>query len=489
MGKIIETKINNFGKGMESDARGLGFSLLKHFKIDEDSGKLVPVFGTTADTTGQENIGRLLFTNDTMYGLSNPAAANAKVWRKTTPTADWEGFTFSQINAAGADYGCLVEYKDFLYFWRSAYVCRISKDGSAGNSSTYRNIVWSNNIAQGVVHYADDILYLPYDNIIASFDGSNWDDTALTLPDKYQITSIIAFGNYLAIACRPKLGEGGNSVVYLWDKDSSLTTISESIDWGVGDLQVLNVVDGFLIGVANDNANTSFNNDDTAKMTIKAYSGGDFKTIFEYYTPQGLSDPVVFVEPKINFINDGKLYFSAYFWGDSATQLTGLFSLNRGRAGNFNVCVERIATDDNSETRLYSAAIAGDNTFFVHTNTENTLTRTTTSYTATSVAETQIIATENSSITKKLLGITVMTDPLPTAGQVVLKYKKDEESSWTTIFTNTTDNSISHSAINIESTGDTLSQYKEIQLRIESTGGAEPTGLKFKEEIVEKDIY
>ena len=84
-----------------------------------------------------------------------------------------------------------------------------------------------------------------------------------------------------------------------------------------------------------------------------------------------------------------------------------------------------------------------------------------------------------------------MTEPLPTAGQVVIKYRKDEDlnddTTWTTIFTNTTDNSISHDAVNIS--GEVLTQYKEIQFRIESTGGAVITGLKYKYEFIDKQLY
>jgi hypothetical protein len=45
---------------------------------------------------------------------------------------------------------------------------------------------------------------------------------------------------------------------------------------------------------------------------------------------------------------------------------------------------------------------------------------------------------------------------LPSAGQVICKYKKDEETYWTTIFVDTTDNAISHEATNIESYSDAV---------------------------------
>ncbi|GAH30408.1 unnamed protein product, partial [marine sediment metagenome] len=63
------------------------------------------------------------------------------------------------------------------------------------------------------------------------------------------ITSICEFGNYLAIGAAPLSGLGG-SVVYLWDRDSSLTTLSEIIDFGEGNLRVLEEIDGVLIGIS-----------------------------------------------------------------------------------------------------------------------------------------------------------------------------------------------------------------------------------------------
>lgn len=115
------------------------------------------------------------------------------------------------------------------------------------------------------------------------------------------------------------------------------------------------------------------------------------------------------------------------------------------------------------------------------------------SYTATSIYESKIFNFGDSSKKKRLIGITVMTEPLPTAGQVVLKYQVDENigtTIWTTIFTEATDNSISHSAINIESSGVALPPiFKEISFRIESTGGAVITGLKMGVEELDADIY
>jgi hypothetical protein len=94
-------------------------------------------------------------------------------------------------------------------------------------------------------------------------------------------------------------------------------------------------------------------------------------------------------------------------------------------------------------------------------------------------------------MTKAMKGITLTYDPMPTAGSVVLKYKINEDinkaaSTWTTIFTDTTDYAISHDAVNVESAGTPIPKFKEIQFRIEISGNAKLTGVRFvyEEEII-----
>ena len=101
-------------------------------------------------------------------------------------------------------------------------------------------------------------------------------------------------------------------------------------------------------------------------------------------------------------------------------------------------------------------------------------------YTETSIYETQIFG--DSRQKKKLISVGENSVALPTAGQLVIKYRIDNETSYTTIFTNTTDNSMNHESINIESSGATLPTFREIQIRAESTGGAELTSIYFKYE-------
>jgi hypothetical protein len=96
---------------------------------------------------------------------------------------------------------------------------------------------------------------------------------------------------------------------------------------------------------------------------------------------------------------------------------------------------------------------------------------------------------QNNAVQKKLLGVTVRCEPLPNAGQIVLKYRKDTETAWTTIFTYAVAGGMGHSAINIEADESNLPTYNEIQFRVESTGGAVFLGLEYGGETLDNDLY
>jgi len=85
-----------------------------------------------------------------------------------------------------------------------------------------------------------------------------------------------------------------------------------------------------------------------------------------------------------------------------------------------------------------------------------------------------------------------MTEPLDDspAAQVVVRYKKDNDSSWTTLLTHDTDAAISASAAGAQTSPAAFPKdYKEIQFRLESTASAVITGYSFREEVQDKRPY
>lgn len=340
-------------------------------------------------------------------------------------------------------------------------------------------------VAQSVKGY-DDNLYMFYDNKVVrvSPTGVVEDDVCSALPTGYHITCASTYGSYLAIG----MTDGQRSTVFIWDYVSD-TTVADKIDWGDGQLKVLGTIDGKLVGVSDVDLSTNFFLN--GLMSIRMWAGGAPSVVKEVNTKVGGGTLLTG-----GIVKNNKLYFVASLPLNQSTSTTSTFHTGIwcwGRKdvySNYALSLEYIE-DGVTTNVINSFGIQGDY-WYISYNSDGSVSKTddhTSNYTTTSVFESQILNGDSSSTKKKLIGVTVDTEPLPSAGQVVLKYRKDEETSWTTIFTNTTDNSITHSALNIESSGATLPEFRELQLRVESTGGAEITAIKCKYEALDKEIY
>jgi hypothetical protein len=276
--------------------------------------------------------------------------------------------------------------------------------------------------------------------------------------------------------------------VYLWDRDSSLTTVSDVIDFGEGFDLKIGVVDGFLVGliVKTPNSMISVN---TGAIIAKVMTNKIATTVFQRKETSGLAiGSYIVKENKFYFVCNADI-------NDHNTESTyGVWCLSRKPDGTWNMSVDQVM--DNVGASVITAAGSFADFWFL-VNSTGTIVKTNDtlggSYLFSSVYESQIyngsIYGYDSTFTKKLIGVSVTHEKLPTDGQAVLAYRADGAVAWTTIFTNTTNDSLSHEAINIESSGANLPQYKEIEFRIESTGGAVITGFSFKEEFIDKRLY
>ena len=511
MGAILETKITDFSGGMTPNSRSKDTRycrVLKHFDSLSAGNKLTPYRSHESEADGA-TAGLALFLSSAskQYALGWVSSSNqfVKIYeRASIPAGAWTASTTGESSGGARSERFFVLYKDssgnpVIFTAETNLISSYRPDNAvfneAGGSGTgvTQSITYTD-IAQGLVHSKDDILYIPYDNKIAKYDAGTpaWTVAALTLPADTIITCICEYGNYLAIAAKSK-NAGGRSIVYLWDRNTSLTTLSEKIDWGTEILELIEEVEGFLIGISRTAA---------VSTTIRS------KVIFKYYTAQGAKQ---FLELPFTSINSGqtaiapikqkmnnRLYFMMGAEIDGTAQ-TGIWSIGRLGDNPFALSVDRLLNNDTAITLTNFVALGfqllGDymtlaykitnSTTFVITRTDDTA-----AFTASSDYESLIFNAGDSSLKKDLIGITIMTEPLPAGGQVTVGYKKDAETSFTTILTHDTDDSISDSAVNIESSGATLPKdYKEIQFQIISTGNAVVTGFSFKEEITGKRPY
>lgn len=513
MGKLIETIVSRFDGGITNNPRDPASNVARmvtNFDILTNPHKLIPYRDSEdgdQDAATQKNqsfaVGRRTGTTYSMYGLgvvSGTARAEVNYKNLTTGAAtdldddDWASPSGDDQSLAGT-----ANFELFTYYQRTnrLYGARAGTHifsyllTAAGWVDSEADLTAYTNVANGLVHSKDDILYVPYDNKIAKNSNGSWTVPALTLPTHFYITSICEYGNFIAIGCAPLSGIG-NSRVYLWDRNASLTTLSESIDWGSGVLKVLEEIDGILIGISLEGSSTIAFKD---RIYFRAYTGGTVQTFKTLYADDATGTVLPITKQKVN----NRVYFLMKIVLNGATR-TGVWSVGRSSPDSPFVLVHE--RTQNNDTALGAGVlkgfhVLGDYTFIAYTTAAGDLAMSKTndqsSFTATSIYESKIFNAGDSSLKKDLLGTTVTTEYLPANGQVVLKYATDEDigtDSWTTIFTDTTDNSISHSAVNIESSGAALPRdYKEIAFRIESTGGAEITGLSFMEEITAKRTY
>jgi hypothetical protein len=86
---------------------------------------------------------------------------------------------------------------------------------------------------------------------------------------------------------------------------------------------------------------------------------------------------------------------------------------------------------------------------------------------------------------KQLMSVAVTYESLDADEQVVLKYKVDD-GSYVTVFTEATDGVI---VTEMPKATDEFTAGREYQFRIESTGGAEITGLYYTYELIPSHIY
>ena len=502
MGKIIETVVKSFNGGIINDPRTNRENVAKiitNFDVLTDIYRAIPYrnseSGDTAPTTSKKQNFCIALRTGTTYSLYAlgvvSGTARAEILYKDITTggsndlgdSGWATPTANQSASGTTDFNLFVYYKkrNLIFGGKaSQYIWAFSPSGSAF-SETERDLTSYTNLAQGLVHSKDDILYIPYDNKIAKLDDSTWTNTALTLPSHLFIRSIWEDGNNLMIACAPLSGVG-ESIIYVWDRDSSLTTLSETIKSGTEKLLIADKTDGVNISISLSGSNSTRNND----RVIFRYLNGNIPIKFAELVGGSNSTLLPIAKQVIN----NRLYFMMSITLNGSVR-NGVWSVGRDYVnGGFSIIHERTPNNDTalSTPILYSFFFVGDYLFQSYNSSSAfALSKTNDSeaYTdSTSIIETKIYNNGDSSYTKELRTATVMFEPLPANGQVVLKYKIDAETSFTTLYTYSTDNGISHGTGNIESSSTNLSQYKEIQFRIESVGGAVITGFKFKSEII-----
>jgi hypothetical protein len=496
MSKIAEIKINNFSGGISDDPRepsSSKYQTAKHFDVFSQPNRMIPYRSLEADTNdGSTSTGMKQYavrdflyhsSSAKLFGLSQTGAGLTKiVYKADATTGNWTLPGTSEGNGA-VQYGCLVEYKDILWGFQGTnqiWKWTIATTTISNSASTTGSTITS--VAQGLIF--NDYLYLPYNNKIwRATDATTFSDAYLTLPTNFKITSLTAYGRYIAIGCAPVSTYNGTSKVFLWDGTS--TEVQESIDWGEGELRVLESIEGILVGVTDRYLNNS-TGAGKGSMIVQTYETNSPTVVKEVFT-QALTGKTI---PLSKAVKNNRLFWSAKIMTNSAgTEYNeGIWSFGRKNVNYpfaLNLDIEDSSLNNGgnvSSSGIQAFGTAG-NYFFIAHSGDGSIDKTNdaSTYAFTSTYESQIFNFGDPSIRKQLHGFSLYTAPIPTSGSVTVKYKVDADTSWTTIGTLSTVGETSRDFMAIESTGADFATGKEFQFRIESvTGGAEVTGFKIK---------
>jgi hypothetical protein len=493
MSKLAQIKINNFSGGIADDPResnATKYQTAKHFDIFSQPNRLIPYRSLEADTndgstaTGMKQyaVKDFLYHSSSakLYGLGKVVATGFTkiVYKADATTGNWTLPATSEGNGAVLN-GCFVEYKDYLFGFQGTN--QVWKWGTLSGVPAITNSasttgVTITSVAQGLVF--QDYLYLPYNNKIwRATDATTFSDAYLTLPSNYKITSLTAYGKYIAIGCAPISTYNGVSKVFLWNGTS--TEVQEAIDWGEGELRILETIEGLLVGVTDRYLNNA-TGAGKGSMIVQTYEANAANVVEEVFT-QALTNKTI---PLSKAVKNNRLFWSAKIMTNSAgtTYNEGIWSFGRKNV-KYPFALNLDVIDENVDTDGIQAFGTAGNYFFITHSGDGSIDKTddASTYAFTSIYESQIFNFGDPSVRKQLSGFTLYNAPIPTSGSVTVKYKVDADTSWTTIGTLSTVGEISRDFMAIESTGSAFATGKEFQFRIESvTGGAEVTGFKIK---------
>lgn len=510
MTRIYEEKIIK-GMTIANDPRlPSGAQAITNFDATTFANRLVPYRASESGDADASTLRKQIFTialrtgtTYSFYALGNKSGSSTlgeftyKNISSGNPTdmddSAWANTANNQTTSGTIAFHFMVYYKTAGYIYAvkaDGNVVQYDPSGSAALTDNVFSLGAYTNPPRALVHRKTDKLYIGFDNFVWSYDGSVVVNPVITLPNTYYVTSLSEYGGYMAIAVAPVSGIGA-SKVFLWDLDSSVADFSEIIDWGDGDLKILQEVDGLLVGISLLNRTGSRFVD---RVIFRYLNGTNVVKFEEFLDESGTSS--VLLPLAFQRINN-RLYFMMSIKLNGAVR-EGTWSVGRNnQSQSLGIVHERTPNNNTAlfSGQLYNFFYVGDflfQSFLTSATYSLTKTVSTASYSTKAIYESQILSGGDNSLTKKLIGVTVTFEPLPTDGQVLLSYKKDEETSFTTIYTHTTLNSVSHSAINIESTGVDLPEFKEITFRIESTGsaaGVNITGGSYKAEVIDSKLY
>lgn len=411
--------------------------------------------------------------NDAIYGVGTDWAtpATGAIYKWNTSQFEWQdkqsfGGTLVPTSMLQSHAGYLFGIQNSRYLYRF--------DGVSTFSMTFYDTgaAFTNGFADAITHSKDGKMYFATDNKIHTVDSTGAAGSlALTLPNaNYRVTSLAEQGNYLNIVGYDV--KSGESSSLLWDRDTSVVDLTES--YGLGrDTVIHNSVllgQPFTVQVRSDSSNSSFQ--EKPVLVIKYLNGAKYDTLYEFPI-SSLSTAVNMIGAKYQSLD--RFYFTAKVQFDGEASARNIcFCLDyKGRL----TIAQNVAID--TGTNPVSGVLRNGEAFWFGAGSDGAW-NTTTTYTTISSYETNDIRANSLAMNLDFQDAIVSCEPLPASGQILLKARKNEETTFTTIatFTKTSRSKFRITAMKAKNLLAGLNNAKQVRFRLESTVGAVITGFQ-----------
>lgn len=500
MARKLTYDINRFDGGMSDDIRVSDLSKcarVSHFDIYRDPHKLVPMPGFVADqdtTAGGaddlQNYSIRAFYYDaelaTMRCVGETSGGGgSKVFEKAAPeTSEWTAST----NGEGTD--DLSE--ETVMFRTSGSSSRIYYATYDATDTEFSYFEPGTGVTDGAVSLTSGEVTRPF-TVLENDSLSTSYDLYLNTPGKQNVDAF-SVDTFSTAAKSTQifpaaLGDGGEYIgiygskstpyfakLLLWDANSAL--VDRTVDFGKGRGVAVGYTADTWVGVVNEGLFLPFTNFDEYvngkyKASIKVATGNKARAIYEF---EAVTQTNAEIRNIDDYYDDAMIFYARIPADATPTTYTeGVFAVGQTKPSS-PLAVSQLL-DTSSLGSMQATYSFGNHMFFAH-NGDGSVSRLdnfdTGSYDVECVYESLMLGHESPNL-KNLNGISVHTEDLPASATVEVKFRTDENDSWTTLGTeNTTGNEIHHFT---DDGGDAVGQFQEIQFRVEINGKVTVKGI------------
>ena len=338
-----------------------------------------------------------------------------------------------------------------------------------------------------VVHSQDKKLYYATNKTVKVYDGTT---ASAGITTDFPIISMCEYGTYLAVACQTPTG----GVVYLWGRDTSLTTFQDVIKVDNGKLQIIENIDGYLVAVTQTpySPYSAFSAipvvySYAGTVNVRMYVGGTMKLIKKATLGNNEQNSTQKLLAH-KYIKDERLYFS--------TNSNFLWSFGMNRSGEYVLARDQqIAYTNRTLDTLWGVFALGEYVFGMQSTTTGSpsgglLQRTDavfgTDYSYYTTTINPSMPLEDRGKLKQLRSVYIKGTSLSTSATVTLKYGYDTNGGMVDIFNESV---TSYRPKFFEATaelgGEQLAETRDLTFQIGIVGQFDVVELGYEYEIID----